>query len=103
MKVLTNKFGEVSVRWQYVRPDTNPKLDKTIINKDNLTTAFLEQGVGKDKKIIKQATVKKSPKDLDNKESARKFALRRLVEETFSRKEDLSDRSKIWEAYNTRK
>lgn len=87
MLVKTQKYGNVKIRWQYD-------------NKNNatLTKAFIE----KDKEIIKQIEVRRHPKDQHNKELARKFALTKLVKESFSRTEDLFDRKEVWNAYRNR-
>lgn len=88
MKLTTQKYGEVTVRWQYNIKE----------RKRDVTKAFLE----KDKKVLLEVSVKKHPVDKYDKESARKYALTKLVQEAFSRSEDLSDRKEVWNAYQHR-
>lgn len=92
MKLRTEKYGEITVRWQY-----------NIVNEElpeaNFTKAFLE----KDKEVILEVSVKKHPKEKYNKELARKFALTKLVKEAFSRSGDLLDRKEVWNSYQHRR
>jgi len=91
MKLTTNKYGEISIRWQYERGD-NPVVTK----------AFLEQGSEPEKKVLKEVTIKRRYADKPNKELARKFSLEKLVKESFSRQADFNDRLNIWKSYKNR-
>lgn len=91
MKFTTNKYGDVSVRWQYENAD-NPVWTK----------AFLEQGEGKDKVTIREVTIKRRYAEKHDKELARKFSLEKLVKSSFDRRNDLQDRLTVWDAYKKR-
>lgn len=90
MKVTTNKYGNVVIRWQY-----------GITNGDrDVTKAFLEKKVGKESEILREVSVVRNPKEHNDKLVARKFALGKLIKESFSRDaEDLQDRKTVWETY----
>jgi hypothetical protein len=112
MKVTTNKYGEIRIRWQY-----------NLTNGDrDVTKAFLEQKVNpkEDAVLIKEVSVMRKPSEKYDKEKARAFALGKLLKESFSEvifvknanqtkeprlirtTEDLKDRTAIWDAYKNR-
>lgn len=94
MKVTTNTYGEVRIRWQY-----------NITNGDrDVTKAFLERKTEakKNAEVIKEVSVVRRPTEKYNKEKARFFALTKLVRENFDRREAFNDRKTIWDAYRTR-
>ena len=103
MKVLTKKYGEVNIRWQY-----------GLFNGDrDITKAFLEKKEGKDSVVIKEVSVVRNPTEKNDKISARYFSLSKLLQESFSVKEvdkennviykrtpeDLEDRARIWDTF----
>lgn len=108
MRVLTKKYGEVNIRWQY-----------GLFNGDrDVTKAFLEKKEGKNATILKEISVVKNPKEKNDKISARYFSLSKLLQESFSEiktieengkskivykrtPEDLEDRSRIWDVFKT--
>lgn len=95
MRVTTAKYGDVYIRWQY-----DDKMNPSI------TKAFLERKIGeKNKEVIKEVTVKKYHLDGPSKESARKFALDKLIRQCFSRKsnDEYTDIKNIWNNYLNRK
>lgn len=94
MKILTNTYGEIRIRWQY-----------NITNGDrDVTKAFLEKKVGekKDIELIKEVSVIRRPTEKYSKEKARFFALTKLVKESFDRGQAFEDRKNIWNTYRTR-
>lgn len=91
MKITTNKYGEIIIRWQYDRGD-NPVETK----------AFLEKGMGKEKAILKEISIKRRYADKHNKELARKFSLEKLVKHCFDRVVDFEDRLTVWNIYKNR-
>jgi hypothetical protein len=106
MKVKTNKFGEVRIRWQYNLTDGDR----------DVTKVFLEQKIDKECVVLKEAKVVRNPKEKYDKEKARVFALQALVKESFSilkevdgktiytrSTQDLADRKIIWKTYKERK
>ncbi len=106
MRVLTKKYGEVNVRWQY-----------GLFNGDrDVTKAFLEKKENKKATVIKEISVVKNPKEKNDKISARYFSLAKLLQESFSEEtfkeengkrtrvlkrtpEDLEDRNRIWDTF----
>lgn len=105
MKVLTKKYGEVNIRWQY-----------GLFNGDrDITKAFLEKKEGKDAVVIKEVSVIRNPTEKNNKISARYFSLYKLLQESFSTvkenekgqkilkrtKEDAEDRKRVWDSFKT--
>jgi len=106
MKVLTKKYGEVIIRWEY-----------GLFNGDrDVTKAFLEKKEGKNSTVIKEISVVKNPKEKNDKISARYFSLSKLLQESFSKvitteengkpkkiykrtPEDLEDRNRIWDTF----
>jgi len=93
MKLITKKFGEIRIRWQYNITDGDR----------DITKAFLEQKTGeKEITVLREVSVKRKPSEKYNKELARVFALTKLVKESFERGTALDDRKAIWEAYRTR-
>lgn len=99
MKVVTSKYGDVFIRWQYTRSQDITSPDTPVITK-----AFLERKIGeKEKEVIKEVSVKKHPKETNNKQLARRYALLALVQNSFTREgQDLLDRKNIWAAYGSR-
>ena len=87
MKVVTNKYGDIHIRWQYDNKQ-NPLVTKAILEKN--------------REIIKEVSVKRHYKDINNKDLARKFSLDKLLKEEFSGHENLGDRKEIWDTYLTR-
>lgn len=93
MKIETNKYGLVSIRWEYDKGENPVK-----------TKAFLERKVegSKDKEIIKEVVVKRRYADKHDKQLARKYSLEKLVQQSFSRHTELEDRVKVWDAFKNR-
>ena len=87
MRVTTNKYGNIHIRWQYDNRQ-NPLVTKAILEKD--------------KEIIKEVSIKRHHKDISNKDLARKFSLDKLLKEEFSGHENFLDRREIWDTYLTR-
>lgn len=95
MKVTTNRYGEVRIRWQYNMTDGDR----------DITKAFLEKKLidKKDSEILVEVSVKRKPSERYSKEKARYFALSKLIQTSFDRKNGgLKDRKEIWDAFNTR-
>ena len=93
MKIVTNKYGKVFIRWQYNITDGDR----------DITKAFLEKHSedNKEKEVIKEISVYRHPKEKYDKLVAREFALAKLVRESFTRKDsDLIDRALVWNTYN---
>lgn len=93
MKITTNKYGEVSIRWEY-----------NLTNGDrDVTKAYLEKRVEKDKEVIKEVSVMRRPNEPYDKNKAKEFALGKLVRESFLRADELGDRKEVWSVYNQAK
>ncbi len=90
MKLLTKKYGNTSIRWQYNM--TNGDRD--------VTKAYLEQQSGDNWEVVKEISVVRKPTEKNDKLKARYFALGKLIQESFTRNDgDLEDRKTIWNVF----
>lgn len=92
MKVITQKYGEIFIRWEY---------DKS---KDPVTTkAILEKKIENGKETIREVVVKRRYSEKYDKIKGREISLTKLIKESFDRHMNLEDRIAVRTAYKERK